>query len=135
MDKTNNSNGQMSAGVKEEDVLFNFGENSGLYFKPKNPSFGRLLNADKVRSAFINDNTKLKDNPYTLEFSLPGAHTKGRGLIVHKNYGVGVPRQYGILNHWDKGIKLAVDQIERIKELAKQGVTQAMSDADLANDR
>tara|TARA_B110000495_G_C22969320_1_gene568778 strand:+ start:992 stop:1420 length:429 start_codon:yes stop_codon:yes gene_type:complete len=134
---TKESNGYMSVTtniIEEEVPLFNFGENSGLYFKPKSLKLGRLLTADKVQSAFIGDTEALKKNPYTLEFKEPRQSSKGRGLIVYKNYVNGVPKQYGIVNHWDSGIKLALSEIDNIKELAKENVTRAMSDSELAND-
>jgi len=130
-------NGYMSASnnvVEEEATLFDFGEHSGLYFKPKSLKLGRLLTADKVKLAFTGKTEELKKRPYTLEFKLPGAHTKGRGLIVYKNYANGAVKQYGIVNHWDSGIKLALNQVDRIKELAKESVTRAMSDSELADD-
>jgi len=135
---TKESNGYMSVTSNvievKEAPLFDFGEQSGLYFKPKSLKLGLLLTADKVQSAFSGKTEKLPERPYSLEFRLPGGHTKGRGLIVYKNYTNGPLKQYGIVNHWDSGIKLALNQIDRIKELAKEGVTQAMSDSELADD-
>jgi len=141
MNKTNNAvqtpNGTMGFSTKiaeEEAVLFDFGEHSGLYFKPKSLKLGRLLTEDKVQSAFTGDTEKLSKRPYTLEFKEPRQTSKGRGLIVYKNYANGAVKQYGIVNHWDSGIKLAINQVDRIKELAKESVTRAMSDAELADD-
>ena len=114
--------------------MFDFGENSGIYFKPKSIKLGEKLTAGKVQTAFINDNSKLAKRPYVLEFQEPRAGTKGRGLIVYKNYTNGPRKQYGIVNHWDSNIKLNMSQVPRIKELASQAVTRAMSDSELAND-
>jgi len=128
-------NGKFSFDAGQDEIkLFDFGENSGIYFKPKSVKLGLKLVADKVQSAFIKDNSKLTVRPYILEYQEPRAGTKGRGLIVYKAYINGPRKQYGIVNHWDSNIKLNMSQIARIVELATHSVTQAMSDTELAND-
>ena len=121
--------------TEKETKTFDLGEQSGLYFLPKSFSFSQKLDASKVQSAFTKDNTKLKEHPYVLEFKEPRQSTKGRGLIVYKNYVNGALRQYGIVNNKDSDIKLSLSQVDSIKELAKENVSVAMSDDDLANDR
>tara|TARA_B110000438_G_C15776042_1_gene634102 strand:- start:89 stop:502 length:414 start_codon:yes stop_codon:yes gene_type:complete len=129
---TNYTNGSIT---EKETKTFDLGEQSGLYFLPKSFSFSQKLDASKVQSAFTKDNTKLKGNPYVLEFKEPRQGSKGRGLIVYKNYVNGVPKQYGIVNNRDSGVKLSISQVDSIKELAKESVSVAMSDDDLANDK
>jgi hypothetical protein len=121
--------------TEKETKTFDLGEQSGLYFLPKSFSFSQKLDANKVQSAFTKDNTKLKGNPYVLEFKEPRQGSKGRGLIVYKNYVNGVPKQYGIVNNRDSGVKLSISQVDSIKKLAKESVSVAMSDDDLANDK
>ena len=121
--------------TEKETKTFDLGEQSGLYFLPKSFSFSQKLDANKVQSAFTKDNTKLKGNPYVLEFKEPRQGSKGRGLIVYKNYVNGVPKQFGIVNNRDSGVKLSISEVDSIKKLAKENVSVAMSDDDLANDR
>ena len=128
-------NGKFSFDAGQDEIkLFDFGENSGIYFKPKSVKLGLKLTAEKVQSAFIKDNSNLPKNPYVLEYQEPRASSKGRGLIVYKNYTNRPRKQYGIVNHWDKNIKLNMSQVARIVELATHSVDQAMSDTELAND-
>ena len=132
---TESKNGKFSCDEgKGEMQLFDLGENSGFYFRPKSVSFSHKLDEQKVTDTFTKDNTKLKEKPYVLEMTKAGK--KGRGLIVRKNYinRKGIPKLYGIVNAWDQTITLDESYIERIIEFAKQSVTRTMSDDDLAND-
>ena len=131
--ETTNSKFSFDEG-QAEVVLFDLGENSGHYFKPKSIKLGDKLTAGKVQTAFINDNSKLAKRPYVLEYKEPRAGSKGRGLIVYKNYKNGPRKQFGIINHWDSNIKLSMDMVPMIVGLAKHSVTRAMSDSELAND-
>ena len=132
---TETKNGRFNFDAGQDEItLFDFGANSGIYFKPKGVTFGLKLTAEKVQSAFIKDNSNLPKNPYVLGYQEPRAGSKGRGLIVYKNYTNGPRKQYGIVNHWDSNIKLDMGQVSRIVELANHSVNQAMSDTDLAND-
>tara|TARA_Y100001963_G_C6754600_1_gene436095 strand:+ start:1239 stop:1667 length:429 start_codon:yes stop_codon:yes gene_type:complete len=130
---TESKNGKFSFDEgKGEMPLFDLGENSGFYFRPKSVSFGEKLNEQLVQNAFTKDNTKLPKNPYTLEMTKAGG--KGRGLVVRKNYINSKPRLYGIVNNWNQDIILDESYSKRIIELAKESVARTMSDDDLAND-
>jgi len=132
---TEATNGKFSFDEGQAEViLFDLGENSGHYFKPKSIKLSEKLTAGKVQTALINDNSKLAKRPYVLEYQEPRSGSKGRGLIVYKNYKNGPRKQFGIINHWDSNIKLSMDMVPKIIELAKQSVTRAMSDSELAND-